>query len=196
MSGKELIDSLRSAADQKARSLWRDAEADAAAFRVQAEHRLEQMRSAAAQQQQRAANEHGLRLTAAADSRARSRRLAAELALANRLFGLARDSLSTLRQQDEERIFTACVRELPPLEWKTLRVNPEDRERARTMFPDAEVIADESISGGLDAATIGGRIRVVNTFEKRLERAWPILLPEMIRAVYHEAVDHGSAGNP
>jgi V/A-type H+-transporting ATPase subunit E len=64
------------------------------------------------------------------------------------------------------------------------------------MFPDAEVIADESISGGLDAATAGGRIRVVNTFEKRLERAWPILLPEMIRAVYHEAVDHGSAGNP
>jgi V/A-type H+-transporting ATPase subunit E len=32
----------------------------------------------------------------------------------------------------------------------------------------------------------GGRIRIVNTLEKRLERGWPELLPDLIDVAYRE----------
>jgi hypothetical protein len=38
----------------------------------------------------------------------------------------------------------------------------------------------------LEVTGDNGRLCVVNTLEKRLERGWPQLLPEMIRAVNRE----------
>ena len=67
-----------------------------------------------------------------------------------------------------------------------MRVNPEDIELAKAYFPDSEIIPDGNISGGLDVLTGDGRIRVINTFEKRLERAWADMLPELIRDIYKE----------
>ena len=49
--------------------------------------------------------------------------------------------------------------------------------------------AMETITGGMDAETADGAIRVVNTFEKRIERAWADLLPLLIKDVYQEATD-------
>lgn len=57
-------------------------------------------------------------------------------------------------------------------------------EIAAVRFPDAEIIPDPAISGGMDAATGSEDIRVVNSFEKRLETAWDVLFPEMLKAIY------------
>jgi V/A-type H+-transporting ATPase subunit E len=54
---------------------------------------------------------------------------------------------------------------------------------ARQLFPQAEIVIDEGISGGLVASSADGRITVINTLEKRLERLWPRLVPEILRDV-------------
>jgi len=77
--------------------------------------------------------------------------------------------------------------EIPPLPWKTVRVNPEDVGIARKHFPGAVIITDEGISGGMDVMTGDGKIRVINTLEKRLERAWGDILPHLMKEDY-EAV--------
>jgi vacuolar-type H+-ATPase subunit E/Vma4 len=64
-------------------------------------------------------------------------------------------------------------------------VHPDDVERAKTCFPNAEITAMEEISGGLEVTSDDGLVTVVNTCEKRLERAWESLLPEMIKEATH-----------
>jgi V/A-type H+-transporting ATPase subunit E len=63
-------------------------------------------------------------------------------------------------------------------------VNPEDVGFAKNIFAGADIIPDKTIAGGVDAMTDGGEIRVINTFEKRLERAWVDMLPELLKKVY------------
>jgi V/A-type H+-transporting ATPase subunit E len=47
----------------------------------------------------------------------------------------------------------------------------------------------------VDATAEGGAIRVVNTLEKRLERAWREMLPLLIKDVYQEVSDGTPAGS-
>ena len=54
----------------------------------------------------------------------------------------------------------------------------------------------ETITGGMDAAMEDGTIRVINTFEKRLELAWADLLPLLISDVYQEVSDGASQKRP
>lgn len=61
-----------------------------------------------------------------------------------------------------------------------MRVNPADGERAAVLFPGARIETDPAISGGMEAITEGGRMRVVNTLEKRLARGWPDILPHLL----------------
>jgi vacuolar-type H+-ATPase subunit E/Vma4 len=132
------------------------------------------------------------RVLAEEGGRARSIRLGAEKTLSDRFFSVARASLAQLRLTGYPEIFEKLARELPPLPWKIVRVHPADKELARAFFPDAEIAPVETITGGLDAATADGAIRVVNTFEKRIERAWADLLPLLIKDVYQEASDGAS----
>ena len=53
-------------------------------------------------------------------------------------------------------------------------------------FPDAEILFDKAITGGLEAISDGGEVRVVNTFEKRLERMWEEMLPEIMKEVMEQ----------
>jgi len=38
----------------------------------------------------------------------------------------------------------------------------------------------------MESAADGGRLRIVNTLEKRLERGWPELMPELFREIGKE----------
>jgi vacuolar-type H+-ATPase subunit E/Vma4 len=40
-----------------------------------------------------------------------------------------------------------------------------------------------AITGGLETISTEGEVRVVNTFEKRLERMWEEMLPEIMKEV-------------
>lgn len=74
--------------------------------------------------------------------------------------------------------------ELPLLSWKTVRVNPEDSEIAGRHFPGAEIITDAAVSGGMDTMSGDGKIRVINTLEKRLERAWEDIATDLLKEDY------------
>ena len=119
-----------------------------------------------------------------ARNRAGDIKLASEHHLSDRLYALAFNSLGFLRDEEYSGIFERLAKELPTIRWQKVRVNPNDRETAKKYFPDAEIKADPSITGGIDTDAEDGRIRIVNTFEKRLERGWPDMLPEIIRGAY------------
>ena len=72
-------------------------------------------------------------------------------------------------------------------------VNPLDVDRAARFFNKNIINTDASVSGGLIAVNTGGKIVVDNTFEKRLERKWPQLLPELINSAERKYGESGSA---
>ena len=111
-------------------------------------------------------------------------KIAEDLRLSERLYRISHASLGRLRNQEYEGFFKNMAAELPLLPWKTVRVNPEDVGIARKHFPGAEIITDEGISGGMDVITGDGKFRVINTLEKRLERAWGDILPHIMKEFY------------
>ena len=66
-------------------------------------------------------------------------------------------------------------------------MNPDDAGSAQISFPGADIIPDERISGGMDVITGDNSVRVINTLEKRLDRAWDDILPDLMKE-YYEAV--------
>jgi vacuolar-type H+-ATPase subunit E/Vma4 len=111
-------------------------------------------------------------------------KISASRELSVRLYQLARSSLLTLRNERYGDVFTALAAELPSLPWQSVRVNPGDAERAHMSFPNAEIIVDEAISGGMDVMTADGKIRIISTFEKRLERAWEEMSSDLLQEDY------------
>ena len=190
MGCKELIESLQKAADERIKLIWQETEGEAERAREEASHKLEQLRENCAQTESLAAAAAQVAAVSEAKNRSRTRLLAAEKALSDRLYSAVLSSLPRLRGGDYREAFGKMVRELPPLEWKTVRVNPEDTGLAKSIFPGADIIPDATISGGVDAATDGGKIRVINTFEKRLERSWVDMLPELLKKIY-DSVEKG-----
>ncbi len=186
MSCKELIESLRKAADERVRLLWEEAEREAGAVEAAAAQRLGQLRRELEKKRSISVRDKEIRAVSEADYRARHVRLSAEKALSARLYDIARSSLQALRGKDYEAVFGKMACELPTLAWRTVRVNPADAALARMHFPGAEIVSDDTITGGMDASTEGGAIRIINTFEKRLERAWEDMLPGLIKDVYQE----------
>lgn len=186
MSCKELIESLKKAADERVSQLWSETEAEAGRIQADQAGRLEQLRQGVKQKQTIMAAERINRAISEANSRARVQRLLAEKALSERLYAMARSSLPLLRNGAYDALFEALVRELPPLPWQVVVVHPDDARLAAKYFPAAEIRRDPAITGGMDVTARDGSIRVINTLEKRLERAWSELEPQLIRDVYHE----------
>ena len=192
MGSQELILSLRRAGEENIRRLQQDAEREAELLRASLSGKIGELRRRTADELEIFAREETRRILAEEGGRARSIRLGAEKALSDRLLSIALASLEQLRQKGYPALFEKMVSELPPLPWKTVRVHPVDKELAHRLFPDAEIVPEETIRGGIDAATADGAIRVVNTFEKRVERVWADLLPLLINDVYQEASDGAS----
>lgn len=184
MSQQELMASLQRAAEKEIAALWQATEQEAQRLRAQAQQQQQALRDELLS----AAEQQAAKQAAARDQLAlrqeRSLRLEAEAALAERLVRLARELLPQLRGGDDRQIFTALATELPPVRWGALRVHPDDLPLARQLFPEVEIAADQRISGGLEAVTADGGLRVVNTLEKRLQRLWPQLLPQLRKEVY------------
>ncbi len=192
MSSEKLIESLRRTGDEKIRILRQEAEQEAEAVRIAAYRRIEELRKRYADQLAVALGEETLRALAEAGNRARALRLAAEKALSDRLLLIARSSLQRLRDAGYPAVFEKLALELPSYPWKLVRVHPADVRLARKYFPNAEIIPVETLAGGMDVTITDATIRVINTFEKRLERGWNELLPLMIRDVYREISDGAS----
>lgn len=196
MGGQELIEALRKTAEEQVRRIWNEAETDAGKLKADAERRREELARLANGRPSAEAEEYERSVMRQAVLKARNIRLEAEAALSEGLYASARTSLPSLRQERGSGLFTELASELPALAWKTVRVNPADVDLARTTFPDAEIVPDEQIIGGMDATTQGEAVRVVNSFEKRLERAWPELMPEMMKDVHEQTGNNEPSVGP
>jgi len=183
MGFRELIDALRKEGDEKIRAIWQEAEAEAEKIRADTEKRIREITQHHNRMLSRAIKEQSDAILSEARTKTRTIMLQSENELSLRLYRIATGMLNILRNGRYKDVFGRLVQELPACRWGTVRVNPGDVEMAREYFPDSEIIPDSSITGGLEAIAEGGRIRVVNTFEKRLERCWPEMLPELIHDV-------------
>jgi len=183
MGCKELIESLRAAGDDKLKAIRAEAEQEAERIRADAARRVGALQEERARKHAAEAAKQSEALMAEANRTVRAVGLRAERALADRLYRAARASLPALKNVGYQDVFSGLARELPPFTWKTVRVNPGDVALAREQFPGAEVLAEPSIIGGLEATSEGDRLQVVNTFEKRLERLWEEMLPEIMKEV-------------
>ncbi len=192
MSSRELIESLRLAGEEKIRLIKQEAEHEAKALQVAATGKVEELRKHYAEKLASAEGEEVLRALAEATSRARTVRLGAEKALSERLYSIACSSLNLVRDNGYPAVFEKLVLELPSFPWKLIRVNPVDVDMARKYFPGAEIIPVENITGGVDATAADNKVRVINTLEKRLERAWNEILPLMVKDVYREVLNGAS----
>lgn len=181
MGYRELIEALRSEGEEKIRAVRQEAGAEAEALRTKAAKEIERIRAEHHRQQSKTVADLSGEALAEAAARARAIRLRAEQELSGRMVRLARASLAQLRDDRYAKTFAALVRELPQHLWVVARVNPADVDMAKTRFPGAEIVPDSTITGGLEVSDREGRIRVVNTFETRLERSWPEILPGLVR---------------
>jgi len=192
MGARELIESLRRASEESIRLHRKDAEQEAEAMQLSLDKRIAELRKHYADELTAAEMEESRRARAEAGSRVRAIKLASEKTLSDRLFSIARASLTQLRHDGYPASFEKLAQELPSLPWKLVRVHPADIDLARRHLSDAEVVPVETITGGMDAAMEDETIRVINTFEKRLELAWADLLPLLISDVYQEVSDGAS----
>ncbi len=190
MGCEELIESLRKEAEEKVREIWREAEEEAGLIRANVSGRLDAM---GRERPDRKSSEEEVRdILLEAENKARGIRLEAEDKLSARLYCLALSSLGFLREEGYEEIFGKLVSELPSYEWRRVRANPLDFSLAKKYFPEAEITADKDITGGVAVEGREGDVRVINTFEKRLERSWLQMLPDLLGDIRRELMDNGN----
>jgi len=196
MGYQELIASLKEDADEKVRSIWRETDIEIERLMEEASGRIKGLNESYAKIMEKSLKEIQEEIISEAGHRARQIRLNAEYTLSERLFNIALNSTETLREKDYNEGFPILVKELPEFKWGEIRVNPEDIDIARKYFSDATVIPDEAITGGFEVIRIDGRMRVINTFTKRLEKAWDEIIPLIIKDIYKEVLSDESINNP
>ena len=193
MGRQALIEDLRRKAAADAEAVWRSARAEAEQWRLDAAREIEARRVEKTREAAEAARRQEEAALADAERRSREVRATTTAALAERLHGIARDVLRGLGQEGGRHLFQSLADELPPREWQSVHVGPQDLVFARERFPRAQIVCDDSISGGLAVAAEEGRILVRNTLEARLRAAWPDLLPGLVAEVLRESGDRGTA---
>ena len=185
MGYRELIEAITREGEEKIAELRREAGAEGERIRTSAAAGIEVVGEEASRRLAAATAEAMGEAEVRGVEEGRRIRIEAEQALAERLYRLARCSLGRLRV-DPDRLFTLLAAELPAADWERVAVNPADRAVAGRTFPGAAIVDEPAITGGCEAEAEGGRIRIVNTLEKRLERGWPELLPEIVRSLTGE----------
>jgi len=183
MGYQELIDSLLKEGEEKVRVILKEAEAEGAKIWEEASRKTGELEQYYTRHLSAAVKEETEAILSEAGMKARMILLSAEKELSDRLYKIAVKSLPLLRDNRYPDLFVALFQELPSHQWQVVRVHPEDKGRAKICFPEAEVLSDSAISGGLDVMTEDERIRVTNTFEKRLACLWIEMLPGLMKDI-------------
>ncbi len=186
MGYRELTEELRREAEENIGEFRRQAEDEASRAREEALAEVELMRGESARKQASAVEEAVREVLADAERKVLEMRLGGMRDLSGRLYDMAVSLLAGLRALRYEKLFAALLRELPDFEWGRVKVNPADLDMAQGHFPEAEISADGDICGGIEVFSEDGCICIANTLEKRLERGWPELLPDLVAAAYRE----------
>lgn len=192
MGHEELITSLRKEGEEKAQEVRNEAEAEADKIRAETAGKIEQLRQEYRTMELRLTRAQEADILSSAEKKARIILLSAERSLSDRLFNLSLSCLHELRRDGYENVFPALVKELPQAGWEEVCVHSADAVMAQRYFPGSEIVSDDTISGGFEAASENRRRHIINTFEKRLERAWEVILPSLVIDTYREATRHGT----
>ncbi len=190
MGYRELIESLRKEGEEKINLLWSEAHDEAEKINAETSRRIEEIRERYKVSRENAVKVQEEAILSDVKTKERTIRLTAEKALSDRLFSVALTLLHELRNKKYVEVFTSLAGELADIKWQEIRVNPEDLSIAQEHFPYSNIIPDDTIAGGMEALKEGGKIHVINTFRKRLERAWEDILPLMISDVYKEISEY------
>ena len=186
MGYQTLIDTLRKEGGEKVLAIRNEAEAEAERIKGERTERIDRLRDEFRRKGASLSRAQAEKEILSAEKKAQTIMLYAESDLSERLFSLAGPLLSELRESGYQEIFVSLAKELPAAEWTDIRVNTDDSRIAGTHFPDAIIIPDNKITGGMEASRESGRQYITNTFEKRLERAWEEILPLLITDIYKE----------
>ena len=188
MGVSELKIALRQDGEARARALWQQSEAAVEKRRKEIAAEIEHLHDETELSLQ--AEEARLRnhLLFEARARATACRLQAETEMELRLLKMAGRLLGEMIGNSRKRIWQALCHELPEYPWTNLKVHPEDLALAREAFPEAAIECDAAIGGGLVATDAQGSIRIDNTLSCRRSRAWPELLPNLMKDL-RERVD-------
>jgi vacuolar-type H+-ATPase subunit E/Vma4 len=181
-----LLEDLRRKSAERVAAAWQRVEGEAAALRAQEEADLAAARVVQERQQQeaeQAATEPVLRAAAIEALRCEDDALRE---LGGRLQEMARERLASLRDEGYPALFAGLAAELPQIGWGEVRVHPDDIELARRHFPGAEIQGEEAVGGGFIVSAATGGLRVVCTLARRLELAWPLALPRLLREAEKE----------
>lgn len=192
MGYRELIASLRIEGEEKMKTIRDNARAEAEELQANAAKKIEQLRKEYKVKEADIGKAQEDDVLSKARNKARIIRLEADTSLSDRLLRLALPCLPELRNERYEAVFALLKKELPETSWDEVIVNPEDVPMARTFFPDADITSDDGIAGGLEVFRESRKQHVINTFEKRLERAWEEILPLMVIDAHKEALKHGT----
>ena len=186
MGLEELINTLKKNGHKQIEDIWQQARAEADSMRQQTAETIARITKEHADQLAAACQKSVKSIVAEADIKARKKKLFAYQELEEILRAEALKQLSTLRELNYENVFAQLVEELPDGLWEKIMVNPSDVELATKFFNKDSVKPDPAITGGLIAVNADGKIVVDNTFEKRLERKWSQILPEIIKNIENE----------
>jgi vacuolar-type H+-ATPase subunit E/Vma4 len=181
MSREILINDLRAKGAQQVESLWREARAEVDRLRLEAEARLAGESASCERAGREASQSLHRRRGMVARRRAGGIITRAEQELAERLHGLALSLLPTAWAGERGELLAELAAELPAGDWGVVRVHPEDGTLVTTLFPEAEIVIDDQVLGGLAVTSRDGSVTIDNTLNTRLARIWSRLVPELLR---------------
>jgi V/A-type H+-transporting ATPase subunit E len=190
---EELLDSLEKNKQKQIDTIWQEAKNEAENLRKQVDEAIADITRNHAEQLRYACQKSMRAIFSETEITTRKKRLFAYQALEQILRNAAIKQLPALRGKNYDAVFAQLAGELPDRTWRKIFVNPADLSLAATFFTADVIQPDAAISGGLVAVTPGDRITVDNTFEKRLERKWPHILPTIIAKIEKQYGASGSA---
>lgn len=193
MGRSDLMESLRKRGEEQLAAIEGESEKHREQMRLEQTRILDEERSQYLQAQHRRVSVLCEGILQQSRREAAMLRLKGQDELAQRLQGIARRLLPRLRQRDYEQAFQGLCKEIPAGTWSRIHVHPLDVSLARQAFAESEILGDESITGGLIAKGPQGRVRILNTLDKRLELAWETLLPLLVEDIWKREDGDGMA---
>ena len=180
MGYSELVTALKQKEEAKVESVWKVAREEAKKIEKDTALRLDEIQSQAASAGALKDKSSQKSILAKAHQKASDMRALAMQKLADDIENIGLKILPLLREDNYEKLFIILTKELPTIAWEEIRVNPADELLAKRFFPDETIVCDSTIVGGLEVSSNDGRLRIVNTLEKRLEKGWGSILPSII----------------
>jgi vacuolar-type H+-ATPase subunit E/Vma4 len=192
---QELLNSLRVNEQKQIDSIWQEAKNEAEKLRKQVDEATADITKNHTDQLASACQKSMRSIFSETEISVRTKKLFAYQALEQTLRRAATAQLPALKDENYEDVFARLVAEIPERKWERIIVNPADLDLAANFFTANIIHTDPAISGGLIVTSAEGKIIVDNTFERRLERKWHHILPEIIANLEQRYEKSGTAEN-